>query len=496
VALIAAVATFFIHLVGNPHYGFFRDELYFIIAGFHPQWGYVDEPPVVPLLAAATQLFGHSLILLRAIPAFFAGAGAYVTCLLVAEFGGSIFAQSIAALVFFFSPVLMSFGMKVGPDEVGLWLWPLIALLIVRILAGAPARLWLLIGLCAGICLESKYSVLFFLAALVIGLLLTPQRRIFASWWCAGGVAIAFVIALSNFLWQMHYGFPMLELLRAGQNGKNLIVSPGMYLVQELIITNVVLALEWIIGLIWLLATRQIRFFGYLYIILILEMLLFHGKHYYPADVYPILIAAGGVAIERWTTGRRILRIAVAAVVLIFGLIFTPFTLPILSEQTFIAYAKGVGQTFHISQQATATEHGREDSALPGDWADMHGWPELARTVERVYNALPPSERAQAVVITGNYGEASAIKFFAPEVPVISGHNQYWLWGYDHYSGNVIIDVAGDCGAKAHLFRSATQVAVFSAAYVIAYEDHLPIMACRGLRKPLSQIWPEVKHYE
>jgi 4-amino-4-deoxy-L-arabinose transferase-like glycosyltransferase len=121
---IAALATLAVHLIGNPHYGFFRDELYFIICGFRPDFGYVDQPPVVPLLAAGTQLFGHSLFLLRAVPALFAAGGAYVTCLLAVEMGGGAFAQFLAALAFIFTGVLTSFGMKVGPDEVGLWLWP------------------------------------------------------------------------------------------------------------------------------------------------------------------------------------------------------------------------------------------------------------------------------------------------------------------------------------------------------------------------------------
>src|SRR5579863_8761091 len=106
----AALATLIVHLIGNPHYGFFRDELYFIICGFHPAWGYVDQPPVVPLLAAGSQLFGHSLFLLRAIPAAFAAASVYATCLLVVELGGDAFAQIVAALAFFFANVLMSFG--------------------------------------------------------------------------------------------------------------------------------------------------------------------------------------------------------------------------------------------------------------------------------------------------------------------------------------------------------------------------------------------------
>ena len=117
VPLIAAALTLAAHLAGNPHYGFFRDELYFIICGFHPAWGYVDQPPVVPLLAAGSQLFGHSLFLLRAVPAIFAAAGVYVTCLLVTEMGGGAFAQVVAALAVFFAGVLMSFGTKVGPGH-------------------------------------------------------------------------------------------------------------------------------------------------------------------------------------------------------------------------------------------------------------------------------------------------------------------------------------------------------------------------------------------
>ena len=128
IPILAAVTTFALHAVGNPHYGFFRDELYFIVCGQHPQWGYVDLPPVAPLLAAGSQMFGHSLVLLRMVPAFFAAASVYVTCLLAIELGGGAFGQILAALVAFFIPVLMNFGMKVSPDMVGLWLWPLAAL--------------------------------------------------------------------------------------------------------------------------------------------------------------------------------------------------------------------------------------------------------------------------------------------------------------------------------------------------------------------------------
>src|SRR5580658_58892 len=113
IPLIAAFTTFGLHLAGNPHYGYFRDELYLIICGQRPGWGYVDQPPVTPLLSAASQMFGHSLMLLRAVPAFFAAAAVYTSCLLAEELGGGAFAQVLGALTVFFTPVLMNFGMKV-----------------------------------------------------------------------------------------------------------------------------------------------------------------------------------------------------------------------------------------------------------------------------------------------------------------------------------------------------------------------------------------------
>ncbi len=496
IPIVAAVAVFLIHLVGNPHYGFFRDELYFIICGFHPQFGYVDQPPIVPLLSAMTQLFGHSLVLLRAVPALFAGAGVYTTCLLVEEIGGGVFAQVIAALVFSFASVLMSFGMKVSADEVGLWTWPLIALFVVRLTKGADPRLWLLIGAIAGITLESKYSVLFYLAALIAGLLLVPERRVLFNRWFVAGTALALLIALPNFLWQWQQGFPMLELLKNGQSGKNLIVGPFAYLGQEIIITGLLLAGVWMIGLVCLLRTPAIRFLGVMYILLIAEMIAFHGKHYYPADVYPILIAAGAVPIEAWTRSWVVVRYAVTALIVAIGLAVLPNTLPVLPEATFVSYSTALGNALHISRSATATEGNRETSTLPGDWADMHGWPELAATVTKVYDSLSPADRTQAVVFAGNYGEASAVAFFSPQIPVISEHNQYWLWGTKGYSGDVLIQIGGSCFQSDKYFASRTLATTFKDPWAIEYENNLPIWICRGIKKPLSEIWPDIKTYE
>ncbi len=495
---IAAALTLVAHLAGNPHYGFFRDELYFIICGFHPAWGYVDQPPVVPLLAAGSQLFGHSLFLLRAVPAIFAAAGVYVTCLLVTEMGGGAFAQIVAALAVFFANVLMSFGMKVGPDMVGLWLWPLTALYVLRIAKGADPRWWLAAGAALGVSLESKYSAGFFGVALVAGLLLSPQRRILASRWFFAGVAAAALIALPNFLWQAHYGFPMLELLRNGQNGKNVVAGPVLYLVQQLLLTNLFLSPVWIVGLVALLVRpAPARFLGWTYVVLIALMILMHGKHYYPGDVYPIVIAAGAVQIAAWIGHRPSLQAALAAVMAAAGLFFLPFSLPVLSEDSMMAYSGFVGRALHVNKSTMATER-HQSADLPTDWADMHGWPELTATVAQIYAALPPGQRARAAIVASNYGEAAAIDFFGQAYglpPALSGHNNYWLWGPRGYTGDVVIDVNGDCGASRHLYRSVRLAARSNPPWVISYERDIPIMVCTQPQTDLRTIWPSLKAY-
>ena len=491
----AAIVTLVVHLVANAHYGFFRDELYFIICGRHPDFGYVDQPPLVPLLAAATQVFGHSLFLLRAVPALLAAAGAFTTCLLVTEFGGGLFAQGFAALIFLFTGVLASFGGKVSTDEIGLWTWPLVALWIVRIVNGASPRLWIAVGIATGVTLESKYMMLFYLFALAVGVVATPSRRILGNGYFAIGCALAFAIVLPNLLWQWHYGFPMFELLRNGQTEKNLNPSPMLYLLQEVLITSLFLAPVWMIGEVWLVRRAAFRFLGIAFAVLIAEMIVLHGKHYYPASIYPILIAAGAVPIERWTRPHRRLRVGLVSFAALFGIAFVPFSLPVLPEADFFAYASSVVHTLHVAKKDFDTERRPETSQLPGNWADMHGWPELAGAVQRVYDSLPPRERTQAVVLADNYGEASAIEYFTPRVPVISAHNQFWLWGLHGRAGGVLVQVGGTCFADQHLYAKRRIVAETDSRWAIGFEQHVPIAICSEPRGSLASVWPSIHEY-
>ena len=492
---IAAALTFAVHVVANPHYGYFRDELYFIMCGFHPAWGYVDQPPLVPLMSAATQLGGHSLMLLRAVPALFAAGTVVVAWALAAELGGGLFARVLTAIVVALCPVLVAFSGKVGTDEGAPFLWTLAAFAVLRVVHGADPRWWLIAGGALGLALETKYSAVFFAIALLVSLLVVPERRLLTSRWFLAGYSLGVLIALPSGLWQLSHGLPMLELLSNGQHGKNVVVGPFAYMLQQVLITGTLIALVWIAGLVYLIRRPQTRFLALTYVLLIVEMIALHGKHYYPGAVYPIPLAAGCVALELWTARARIVRPVLAFALALAGLVFVPLVLPILSEPSEIAYQERVMAALHVSQHTLATES-HHVSALSSDFSDMHGWPELAATVDRVVATLTPAERERAIIVTSNYGEASAIAFFGHDLPpVASGHNQYYLWGTHGRSGDVLIDVNGDCGASRHLYSRTDLGARFSAPYVIPYEDNLPIMVCRGIRTPLATVWPTVKEY-
>ncbi|MGJ5816539.1 ArnT family glycosyltransferase [Paludibaculum fermentans] len=497
-AAVAAFAAFVLHLAGNPHYGFFRDELYLIVCGQHPQWGYVDQPALSPLLAAASQIFGPSLVLLRAVPACFAAGGVYVAVRLAEEFGGAAFAQALAALSVFFAPVLMSFGMKVSPDMVGLWLWPLAVLYLVRVVQGGDPRGWLAVGVAAGVALHGKYTAVFFLISLLAGLVLTRTRRVLFTRWFVLGCLACGVIALPSFLWQAHYGFPQLEMLRNAERGKNAIVGPLTFLLQQVVLTGMALALIWMAGLAWLFSRPGLRFLAYGFVVLMALMIGLHAKHYYPGDVYPYLFAAGAVALEGWTRGRRFVRAALTVGVVVTGLLLTPVVMPVLPEPQMVSYTRWLLARLGLEPKTLATEI-RPEGELSSDWAGMHGWPELASTVARVYQSLPEADRQRAVIAAENYGEASAIDFLGRPYglpPVISGHNQYFLWGTHGYRGDVTICVGGDCGARLHLFARCERAATFTAPWVQPDENNLPITVCRDIRIPLGEIWPRVKHYQ
>ena len=494
--LVLGLATLAIHLIFNAGYGIFRDELYFIVSGDRLAWGYVDQPPLIPLLASWSHaLFGNSLVGFRLIPALALSATVALSAEFASAVGGGRFAQWLAGLCVLCSSQFLAIGLLFTTDTFQPLTWLACGWFLVRLAQTGNERWWIPFGVVVGLSLLSKYAIAFYVAALGIGLLATPQRRSLLRPWLYVSALIGTLLVLPNVLWQQAHGWPFLELGKAAVNGKNVALSPVAFFVQQLLLMGPLAAPVWIAGL-WACLHRPklavYRAFPIAYAILFIFFVVSHGKAYYITPIYPTLLGIGAVAVESWLQSAAVRRAALSSVA-VAGAIASPMAIPILPEKTYIAYSTMLG----LAPSATAAEH-QKLGLLPQHFADQHGWPEMAAQVAAVYNALPPGDRAKAVFLGIDYGEAAAIDIFGRPLGLpaaISGHNNYYLWGPQGHDGSVLIVLGPYWGGLLSAYRRVEVAGEIDNPYAMPYETG-PIYVLRDPKMPFSFIWPNLKHYE
>jgi 4-amino-4-deoxy-L-arabinose transferase-like glycosyltransferase len=493
-SVLLALACLVLHALANGHYGFFRDELYFIVCGNHPDWGYVDQPTIVPLLASWSHaVFGNFLWGFRIFPALAMTAVVALTAEFARLVGGGRFAQGLAGLCVLLAPIFLIEGVMFSTDLFQALTWLGLAWILVRLEQTGDERWWLAFGAVAGFSLNTKYLIAFYLIALAVGLLATPQRKSLLRLWVYLGALLAAIMVLPNVWWQATHGWPFIELGKAAANGKNIAMSLPAFFVQQIFFIGPLAAIIWLCGL-WAGMVRPrlavARAFPITWLLLFVVFDATHGKAYYLSAIYPALLAFGAVRIEEWVR-TPIARGAALAVVALLGIAAAPMTLPILPVDTFLRYQKTTGFTL------SAGEH-QKLGALPQYYADMFGWPQMAKKVAQVYWALPPRDRARAVFFGNNYGESAAIDVFGKQYGLpsaIGSHNNYYLWGPRGHDGSVIIILGGSTQNYAQLFRSFTVAGHIDTPLAMPYETDLPIYVLRGMKVPLSVYWPNTKHY-
>src|SRR5215467_1707572 len=331
-----AVLAVLVHFLFNSQYGYFRDELYYAACGEHLAWGYVDHAPLVALASWFTRtLFGDSLFALRLLPALSAAPKVWLAGWMAREVGGGKFAQFFAALLVLLAPIYLTFDNFLSMNAFEPVFWMTCAAIVIRILNGGSPRLWLLFGAVAGIGILNKHSMLFFGSGIAIGLLLTPARKQFARFEIWAALAIAFVIFLPNLLWEVHHGFPTIALLHTVIGTKYATISPLAFIGQQFLLINPLATPFWLAGLYFLLfdsAGRKYAVLGCAYLVVLLEMILLHGKIYYLAPAYIMLLAAGAVWWERQVFSRAAgwLKPVIIAPLVLSGIIAAPLAMPIL----------------------------------------------------------------------------------------------------------------------------------------------------------------------
>ena len=485
------------HLLVNGRYGVFRDELYFIVCGQHPDFGYVDQPPLAPIIAGASYaLFGTALLPLRIIPALAMTATVMLTAEFARALGGGRFAQTLSGLAVLAAPVFLVDGLVLTTDFLQPLTWLGCSWCLLRLGQTGDQRWWIAFGAIVGVSMESKYLIAAYVGALSVGAALTPLRASLRRPQIYFGAALALALAAPSLCWQAANGWPFFALVNAETSGKNLALSPVEFFGQQVLFVGPLAAPLWLAGL-WRFGFRpnrpEHRAYAIAYAVMFLVFDVIHGKPYFLTPIYPTLLACGGIEIERWLVGRAPRALAIGALGGA-GALAAPFALPLLPAGDVAPYAHALG----IKSYAAATER-EAQGALPQELADMFGWPEMAAKVSAIYQALPPAERAKAVFFGRNYGEAAAVEVYGPALggpPSISGHNNYFLWGPKGYDGSVVITLGGDRAQLSGMFRRVEIAGEVDCPYAMPYETHLPIYVLREPRQSLATMWPSLRDTE
>ena len=472
----AAVGVVALHLATNGTLGFHTDELYYLDCGRHPAFGYVDFPPVVPLLARLeTGLLGVSPWTLRLLPSLLGGFLVVLSGAYVRRLGGSLRLQGIALLAAIAAPYLLGSNwvfQTVTFDQVT---WMVSMYWFLCLVLDRRVQYWIYLGISLGIGLEVKYTIVGLIAGIVLAVLLTPALRMELRTkypWIAA--AIALLIWAPNLAWQVAEGFPTLTYIanHRGSNG-----GPVVYLIELGVFFFFLIPL-WLAGMISLFRSGVLRPIG-IACAVPLVLFLFVGKSYYAAGTIPVAMAAGLLAISR--IERRGLRVSLELAVVVtsvvefvvFFLLVVPITPP---------------DRIHATRLDTVNEV----------FADSVGWDDIANQVTTIYGNLPASERANTVVISAYYGVPGALEVYGnpKTVPVaISPHLSDWYWLPSNLTAANALMVDYKPSDVAWMSTSPKLIAHLTVPYEVkGLEQGAPVTFCQ-LKAPIPEIWGRLRNF-
>ncbi len=478
--LVIAMADILLHLLTNNRYGFHRDELQFLSDARHMDWGFVAYPPFTPFVEhVSLALFGLSLVGLRLASVIAQATVIVVTGLMARDLGGGRLAQSAAALSVALSPLPLFEGTEFQYSSFDYLWWVLIAYFTIRLLKSENPRWWPAIGAVIGIGLLTKYSIVFYIAGILGGMVLSRARRHFLTGWFWAGVALALLIFLPNLLWLVRHDFisyTFLQHIHARDVGQGR--ADNFLLGQLLIGVNLFAAPVALAGLIFFLRDRRYRMMGWMYLIPLALFYLGKGRNYYLAAAFPMLLAMGATGTEHWLAALpKIARRAIPAVfysgLAVCGALLCVVVLPLAS--------KGPLRDF-------ALQHNE-------DLREEFGWNDLVRTVAGIRDSLPPDQQAHLGITTGNYGEYGAIEMLGPAYGLpgpIGTTNSEWLRGYPAQPPTTIIALGITREEADEIFTGCRWAGHNGNPEGIRNEEsqyHPDIFVCGPPRKPWPDFW-------
>jgi hypothetical protein len=484
----------------NKSYGYFIDEFYYIACANNPAFGYVDHPPLAPLLLTIFQfVFGTSVFAIRFLPALTAAAAVFYTGILAKEIGGNKFAQLLAACSLAAMPVTIAFGTFYSMNAFEPLLAVLLLLVTTRMIKSENYNLWIQAGVIMGLGVMNKHTFGVFIIALLFALILSGKwRLLFNRWFIFGGI-ISTLIFLPNIIWQILNDFPSLEFYRNISVDKNVYTPPLDFIMGQIIYMSPSIAPVWLAGAFYSLFSKRLKDFRFLSILFaglfIFMMLSGTSRPDRLAFAYPAAFAGGALFFENLISKLNLRFLKAPIVVFLFsGLALSiPILLPYFSYDFSQKYTIWLGIN-------TELEKGKKPP-LHQIIADRIGWEEKVKLVTNAYNSLSEEDKKQTIIAADNYGKAGAIELFGKPFnlpPVACSHNNYYLWSKERVEGNILLqlDNEEDFNGLTRLFNSVeVYPGIFKNDYVSSHENNLVVFICRGPKIPPIEMLERSKNY-
>lgn len=480
--LLLAAAKLIFHVATDGQYGFHRDELQTFADARHLAWGFVAYPPLTPFLGRVElTLFGTSLRGFRFFAALAQSVVFVITGLMAKRMGGGRAAQIIAAVAVAIAPMSLAASALMQYVSFDFLWYVLMAYAVIRLIETEDERWWLAIGAFIGLGVLTKYTVPFYVAGLAVGVLATPLRAHLRSKWLWIGAALSVAIAAPNLIWQWQHDFISFDFLRHIHERDVRIGRASSFIPEQFYVpANIVTVPLWLLGLVAVFRERRARVLGWMYITTLALFLLARGRGYYTGPLYPMLLAAGAVDLTQRIGARRLTYVPVGLLLALGAVSGAILVLPITPV--------------HSPAWELAAK-------INPDFVEELGWPELVTEVARIYQTIPPDERALTGVFTNNYGEAGAIDLYGPRhgLPhAISGTNSFWLRGPGPHSPRTLIVLGDDRESLSAVCQTVTLAGHTPNPWNVQNEevrDHPDIFICRGLHPPLETLWPKLKSF-
>jgi hypothetical protein len=482
-AWVIAAGFVALELAVSGRYGFMQDELYFIEAGRHLAFGYVDQPPLTPLTDRITSVLGVTPTAVRVVPALAGGAVVVLAARFAALFGAGRLGRVLAALLTACTPVLLSSDHLGNTTPLDLLTWPAVGLCVAVALLRDRPRWWLGGGVAAGIGLENDNLMLLLLICLALGILLSKYRPVLGTPWPWLGAGIAAVLWAPDVVWQATHGWPQLSMASSLHQENSTAANYIGGLPVQVLAFGVLAFPLGVVGFVALWRRPELRFLAVAATLIVAYVLAWvPGKGYYSFGIAPELLAAGSVAAERWIARARRPRLrtaAVAAAPLTGMLVLMPLYLPIVPVTDVHSLPSSVQ---HLSNVG-----------------DTVGWPQLVSAVAAQDAALTRAGEPPTSIFTGAYGEAGALDVLGSGYhlpPVLSGHNAYWMWGPGQASDRTVL-VVDALGQLSPYFARCRLLATFNPPYHVQNDwTDLQIGVCTGPVAGWNTLWPHLRHYD